>query len=257
MLRVSVVGPGKVGRALFRAFEAAGHAMRALAGRPPWDDATLDALRTSDVIVLAVPDGALSSVAAVLAGARCVDTAASVLHTAGALGPSVLVALEGSAALGTFHPLQTFASRDEAPPLDGVPFAIDGDARAIAAAADLARSLGGVPLVVPEDERALYHAAAVLACGHAALLANVAAGALAQSAHIPTDEALRRLAPILRQTVANLEGLGMPAALTGPLARGDAATVGRHVNVLDIFSPEAASVYRALASTYSTIVKTP
>jgi predicted short-subunit dehydrogenase-like oxidoreductase (DUF2520 family) len=86
----------------------------------------------------------------------------------------------------------------------------------------------------------------VLACGHAALLAHAAARALATAARIDEPDALALLAPIARATQANVEHLGFPAAMTGPVARGDEATLARHREALGALAPELAAVYEAL-----------
>ena len=248
-MRIVLIGPGKVGSALARALGTAPQEVLAIIGRgAPLPEALGDA----EVILLAVPDAAIGSVAAALAASGRLRADAVVLHTAGALGVDALAALGGAAHGGTFHPLQTFPSKEASPPLFGVPFALGGDAQALAAGESLARHVGGVPLVVPDCARALYHAAAVLACGHVALLADAAARALSSAANVRHDEALRLLAPILATTTRNLAVLGLPAALTGPVARGDAQTLARHEAALRAVAPELAQAYAALAGTAKT-----
>jgi predicted short-subunit dehydrogenase-like oxidoreductase (DUF2520 family) len=240
-VKVLVIGPGRVGSALARALAAAGEEVLAVAGRGPLPPSLADA----DAVLVAVPDGALGEVARALAASGIVRADAAILHTAGALGPSALAGAPGH--LGTFHPLQTFASREAAPPLAGVPFALAGDGRALALGRSLAGAVGAVPIEVPEEHRALYHAAAVMACGHVALLARAAALALSSAAGVDAGEALRFLGPILRETAHNLATVGLPAALTGPVARGDKETMDRHRQALAAEDPELAAVYEAIA----------
>jgi predicted short-subunit dehydrogenase-like oxidoreductase (DUF2520 family) len=238
-VKVFVIGPGRVGTALAWGLSAAGEDVLGLHGRallPP-------ALGEAEAVLVAVPDPEIPGVGAALAGSGRVGAGAAVLHTAGALGPSALGAVPHP---GTFHPLQTFPG-SAPPPLRGVPFAIAGDARALFVGRTLAERLGGVAIEVPEEARALYHAAAVLACGQVAALAGAAAEALARAANVSEAEALRLLAPILAETARNLGTLGLPAAMTGPVARGDVQTLRRNAEALARVRPELAAIYEALA----------
>jgi predicted short-subunit dehydrogenase-like oxidoreductase (DUF2520 family) len=242
-VKVFVIGPGRVGTALARALAEAGEEVLALHGRPPFPVS----LARAEAVIVAVPDAAVGEVATALAGSTTLSPEAVVVHTAGALGPSALApAHPRTVHTGTFHPLQTFPVKGQVPSFDRVPFAIAGEARARAAAARLAARLGGVAIEVPEERRALYHAAAVLACGHVTALAAVAARALAVAAGTGEREALSLLGPILRTTAENLAVLGLPAAMTGPAARGDEATIARHVAALQGVDPRIAELYRAL-----------
>jgi predicted short-subunit dehydrogenase-like oxidoreductase (DUF2520 family) len=238
-VKVFVIGPGRVGTALAGALSAAGEEVLGLHGRAPYPPA----LGEADAVLVAVPDPEIPAVGAALAGSGRLSAGAAVLHTAGAMGPSALGAVPHA---GTFHPLQTFPGGDP-PPLRGVPFAIAGDARALIVGRTLAGRLGGVAIEVPEEARALYHAAAVLACGQVAALAGAAAEALARAANVSEAEALRLLAPILAQTAKNLGALGLPAAMTGPVARGDVETQRRNAHALACVRPELAAIYEALA----------
>jgi predicted short-subunit dehydrogenase-like oxidoreductase (DUF2520 family) len=244
-VKVFVIGPGRVGSALAGGLASAGETVLALHGRPPYPPTLADA----EVVLVAVPDGAIGEVAQALVDSALLSSRCVVLHTAGALGPTALApAQRVTLHLGTFHPLQTFPQKDVPPPLQAVPFALAGDAEAMAAGRALAARLGGIPLEVGEGERALYHAAAVLACGHVAALAGAAAQVLARAAGVDAARALHLLAPILAETVRNLEALGYPQALTGPAGRGDSATISRHIEALRAVSPELARLYEALSS---------
>lgn len=244
-MRVAVIGAGKVGTALTRALSSAGVSVSGPLGRAPWAEAPL---AEADVVILAVPDAVIAEVAAALQDTGCLGDEVVLLHTAGALGERALADAAPGVHAGTFHPLQTFASRVTAPPLTGVPFALAGDEAALRVGRALADRLGGVALELPEERRALYHAAAVLACGHAALLSHAAARALANAARIDETDALALLAPIARATQANVERLGFPAAMTGPVARGDEATLTRHREALGALAPELAAVYEAMVN---------
>jgi len=229
---------------LGRALRAAGETVLGLHGPgPPPPELAL-----AEVVLVAVPDAAVPEVGEALAQSGLLRPDAVVLHTAGALGPGALGAALGALAHpGAFHPLQTFPSLDSSPPLGGVPFALGGDERALEVGRELAQKLGGVPLEIPDAARALYHAAAVLACGHVAALAGAAARSLARAAGISEDEALYLLGPILQETASNLGVLGLPAAMTGPVARRDAAVIERHAEALAEIAPELRAIYELLA----------
>jgi predicted short-subunit dehydrogenase-like oxidoreductase (DUF2520 family) len=142
--------------------------------------------------------------------------------------------LRPDCAVGAFHPLQTFAAPDPAR-LAGAWAAVAGPP----AVADLARELGAHPFVVLDDRRAAYHAAAVVASNHlVALLGQVER--LAELAGVPFDAFL----PLVQSAVANCADRGPAAALTGPVARGDATTVAAHLDALPDAEHDA---YRALA----------
>jgi predicted short-subunit dehydrogenase-like oxidoreductase (DUF2520 family) len=109
----------------------------------------------------------------------------------------------------------------------------------------MAHEIGGRPFDLEGSARGLYHAAAVLASNYTVVLAALAADLLGHTGLDP-DAALPALMPLLESTMANLGRAGLPGALTGPLARGDAGTVMRHLAALDRTTPEIAEVYRAL-----------
>lgn len=183
--------------------------------------------------VLAVPD---PTVAAVAAGLRVAsrDASAAVLHVSGALG---LAPLEPARArgwlVGSFHPLQSFPAEREAAAFKGITVAVDGSAPGLIADLErLAADLGGRPKRVPDADRSLYHAAAVLGSNYVVALVGVAAAILAKAGWT-RDEAVAALVPLLRGVADNLEESGLPAALTGPVARGDVDTVRRHLEAVE------------------------
>jgi predicted short-subunit dehydrogenase-like oxidoreductase (DUF2520 family) len=189
-------------------------------------------LAASDVVLVAVPDDAIADVAAQLAQANL--SRAAVLHCSGLLDRSVLAPLEGNArGLGSFHPLQTLAGdSDAAHRLKAAFVALEGDAAAIAAGRQLAALLGMRPIEVAADRKPLYHAAAVLLSNYTVALAAVAER-LALAAGVPAEAAGRIYLPLLEGTLRNLEDMGPVSALTGPIQRGDAGTVRKHLAVLD------------------------
>jgi predicted short-subunit dehydrogenase-like oxidoreductase (DUF2520 family) len=245
----ALVGPGRAGTAISEALLRAGLSCVAVAGRAPDAPSTVAvarrlgaaatthaaAARDADLVVVGTPDAAVAATAEALAPS--LRPGAVVVHLAGALGLDpfdALVAARPDVRIAAVHPLQTFPGNpDDADRLAGAWFALEGDP----AANDLVTALGGRPFAV--TDRTLYHAAAVVASNHAvALLGQVAR--LAAAAGAP----LEAFAPLVAAATANAVEHGAAAALTGPVARGDAVTVALH---LDALPHDERAAYRALA----------
>ncbi|AOY01122.1 Rossmann-like and DUF2520 domain-containing protein [Jeongeupia sp. USM3] len=244
--RLNLIGGGRLGRTLARAwrdagavavgaivcrsiasadaaagFIGAGEPRDALAGLPP-----------AALWLIATGDGDIAPVAAALAAQDVVRDGDLVFHASGALDAAVLAPLAARGALtGSLHPALSFADPARAlGRLAGTPCAIDGDAPATLGA--LAQAFGGRPFTLADGGKAAYHAAMVTGSNY--LVALVAlAQRLAAQAGIAPDDALAVLGPLMRQTLDNALELGPVAALTGPIARGDAGTVARHLAVID------------------------
>jgi len=166
-------------------------------------------------------------------------------HSSGVLSSEALSALRKRGAhVASVHPLMTFIE-GSLPGLKGVTFAIEGDTAAVRLAASVVRSLNGVPRRIRKREKAAYHAFATMICPLlVALLAS--AEEAARLAGISAHEARRRLLPIIQQTLANYQAFGPAKAFTGPIVRGDAETVRRHLNAL-AKSSSARNAYAGLA----------
>jgi predicted short-subunit dehydrogenase-like oxidoreductase (DUF2520 family) len=233
---IAIVGAGRMGRGLTVALERAGVAARLL-GRGRRADETRDA----SIILLAVPDDAIGGVAAELARDQAVDEHQVVLHLSGLLDRLALHALASTGAgLGSFHPLQSVADPASASVLlRGAYAGLEGDERALAAGEELATVLGMRSVRLAPGAKPAYHAGAVMASNYTVVLAAVAGG-LAQRAGVPAVDAEALYLPLMRGTVANLS-MGAAAALTGPIRRGDEATVRRHLAAL---TPEERRIYR-------------
>jgi predicted short-subunit dehydrogenase-like oxidoreductase (DUF2520 family) len=235
-----VIGAGKVGIALARALRARGVATRLRAARDGLPSA-IDA----DVVVLAVRDRDLRPLAEKLAGV--VSRRAVVVHVAGALDAGPLAPLRGRCAgVAQMHPMISFASKRFAPGLARGNVHVQGDAAAVARARRIAHLLGMTPRTVPGLDAVAYHAAAGLVANGAAALAAVGAQLLSK-AGVARAIAPKMLGPLLRSVADNVEALGFPDALTGPVRRGDAAGVSRHLQTLHEKLPEAVPLYVAAA----------
>jgi predicted short-subunit dehydrogenase-like oxidoreductase (DUF2520 family) len=197
------------------------------------------------VLLLAVPDAALAEVTYDVVAAGTAPPGCAALHLSGALSTDVLEPLHRAGyAIGSIHPLQTVADPwRSADRLFGVSFAVTGDPAGSRAAHRLVHALDGRPLVIPPNLRPVYHAAAVMASNHVVALVAAAARLLEQ-AGVPSDEAAPALMPLVAGTIENMQQLGIPAALTGPIARGDSDTVRLHLARL---SAVDRSLYSALS----------
>ena len=233
---IVVIGRGRVGGSLAAAAEAAGLPVRLAATA----DAT-EAAAGASAALLCVPDDAIGEACEAVAAA---DPAPElVAHVSGATTLDALGAARANGSLlFSLHPLQTFPHG--ATSVAGVPAAIAGsDEGAERFAAALAEALDMRPFAVPEERRAAYHAAACIASNFLVALEESAAGLLDATG---VEDARELLAPLVVRTAFNWAEQG-GEALTGPIARGDAATIERHRAALAESAPELIPLYEALA----------
>jgi predicted short-subunit dehydrogenase-like oxidoreductase (DUF2520 family) len=201
----------------------------------------------ADVIVLAVRDRQIAPLAEAIARAGVVPRNAVCVHVAGALDASPLAALRDvCAGVGQMHPMISFASPKNAPELTRGHVHVQGDPVAVKRASALARRLGMTPRTFPGLDTVGYHAAAGLVANGAAALAAMGAELLARSG-VPRATAPKMLGPLLRSVAENVEALGFPEALTGPVRRGEAAGVEKHLAILRTRLPEVVPLFVASA----------
>jgi len=240
-MRVHVIGAGKVGAALAREVRLHGGRAALQAARDGLPRRRVDA----DLLVLAVRDRDLAPLATALAEARLVSPRTAVVHVAGALGPEPLAPLRGVAAgVAQMHPMISFASTSKPPRLDAGNMHIQGDEVAAARARRLARALGMTPRTIDGLDPIGYHAAAGLVANGAAALAAMGARVL-EASGVPAGVAPSMLGPLLRSVADNVGALGFPAALTGPVRRGDPAGIERHLRILKDRVPDAVPLFVA------------
>jgi predicted short-subunit dehydrogenase-like oxidoreductase (DUF2520 family) len=240
--RILVVGDGAAARALSAALQAAeAPALR-------WWRKSGEPLPAADVVVLAVRDEAIGEMAAQIM-ARLDDdvTPPILLHCAGALPAEEAFAglKRRPLGVGVLHPLRSLAGRDEDANFAGVVFAVEGDGPGREAALRLVERIGGAPLVLEAAQLGAYHAAAALVSNHSVALVDAGVELLA-GVGLDRAQATAALVSLLASTAANLQRVGLPAALTGPIARGDVAVVARHLLALRPLV-EIAALYRATA----------
>ena len=229
---IAVVGGGRMGRSLASVLSEAGERV-VLWSRREAAGAITDAVSGSHTVLLAVPDDALDPLARELASRRAVGPDQVVLHLSGVHTHDIIAPLESTgAALGSLHPLQTISEPSQARSRwSGAYAAIEGDARALREAERLCSMLGLTPVHVPAEAKMAYHAAAVVASNYVVVLADLAAR-IAAAGGVAPEAAERMYLPLLRGAAENLQRQSPVEALTGPIRRGDAATVQRHMAVL-------------------------
>ena len=232
--RVSIVGDGRLGRALAAALRHTGAEVAGPTGRD-------EPIVASEAVILCVPDSEIAAAAGAAAG-----RAALVGHTSGAT-PLAALAASGAAAFG-LHPLQTFAGDDPPERFHGAGCAVAGNTpQALSFATRIAASVGMQPFPIDDAARPAYHAAASIASNFLVTL-MAAAEQAAGAADIDADQARALLAPLVRSTVENWAALGPERALTGPLARGDEATVETQRHALEKAAPDLVSLFDELAA---------
>jgi predicted short-subunit dehydrogenase-like oxidoreductase (DUF2520 family) len=202
--------------------------------------------KPGDVVIIAVPDDAIGRVAAGLAASGIPWAGRSVFHTSGLLGACVLEPLaKRGARTASLHPVQSFPRKDS--PISifkGITWGIEGDPAGVEVAGGIVRELRGSILLLTEKDKPLYHAACALASNALIALEWTAAGVLRASG-IGEKAASAMLIPLVQGTLQNVKNLGLEKALTGPILRGDVATVRKHLEALR-GDPGAREVYAAL-----------
>jgi predicted short-subunit dehydrogenase-like oxidoreductase (DUF2520 family) len=248
---VALIGPGRAGTTIALALMEQGWTVVGVGGRAPDAPSTASAAacllsraalvsevaRGAALVLVATPDRAIEQV--LLAAEPAIEPGALVVHLAGSRGLDVFAPLlerRTGIRVGALHPLQSFPSTTVGlERLAGAWAAVAGDP----GVAEIARSLGLRPFELADADRGRYHAAAVIASNHlVALLGQVER--LAASRSVPFEA----FAPLVVASVQNAFALGPAGALTGPIARGDLATVEQHLRDLD---PAERDAYRVLA----------
>jgi len=257
----TIIGAGTLATALAIAFRRSGHRVAAIVSR---DNAqsisrarklakrvgahviTLrDAQFATTTTWICVPDDAISEVASRIAVGR--DWKRKIaIHCSGALGCDALAPLrEVGASVASAHPLMTFVYGSN-PELNGVPFGLEGDRDGLVAASAIIRTLGGKPFRVPTELKPVYHLFGFFSSP--ALVALIAAAQqVGKLAGFDGRKSRQLMGPIVRQTIENCL-LGTPQeAFSGPLRRGDIATLRKHLDVLKE-QPELLTLYKSLTS---------
>ncbi|MFA5308110.1 MAG: DUF2520 domain-containing protein [Dehalococcoidales bacterium] len=257
MLKLGFIGAGKVGTALAVLLSRKGYAVAGVNSRSRTSAEKLAAAVSdckvfssyqetadaADIIFVTTPDNAIAAVTARVKW----RAGKSVIHCSGADSTAILEPARASGAMvGGFHPLQTFAGVKEA--LENLPsstFALESEEPLLANLKKMADDLGGNWITLQAGDKVAYHAAAVFASNYLVTLVKMATD-LWQTFDIPTDQATKALLPLIRGTLHNIETIGIPQCLTGPIARGDAGTVSKHLQALQEKAPALLFPYKEL-----------
>ncbi|MHA1180362.1 MAG: Rossmann-like and DUF2520 domain-containing protein [Alphaproteobacteria bacterium] len=256
--KVSIIGSGVLGKAIGRLLSRKRYAIHGIAagshasareaaeyiGKGRAANTVAGAARGADIVFLTTPDKAIHAVCSEIAEKRAFKRVSVVLHCSGAYGMELLApARERHAHVGALHPVQSFASADVAlKRMKGTFFTFDGDEAAAAVVAGIVKALGGRMLSIQPRDRALYHAALCVLSNYLVTIADLGLGML-EVCGLGREDALRAIVPLVEGTVENIAALDAPGALTGPIARGDAATVERHLEALATFPHEVRRLY--------------
>jgi predicted short-subunit dehydrogenase-like oxidoreductase (DUF2520 family) len=241
------------------ALAAAGYPVVAASGRSPASRARIErllpttprrssakVLAAADIVIFAVSDDVLAPLVAHLAEGGHFRPGQTVIHTSGAHGVGILHPAVGRGAQPiALHPAMTFTGTavDLERLRAGISFGVTATAQTRPLAQDLVNALGGTPEWVEEADRAMYHTALAHGANHLVTLVNEALDRLRDAGVLHPE---RVLGPLLGAALENTLQLG-DAALTGPVSRGDAGTVAKHLDTLAASAPDSVPVYRELA----------
>ncbi|HZJ66331.1 MAG TPA: DUF2520 domain-containing protein, partial [Kofleriaceae bacterium] len=218
------------------------------AGVAAFSSAPPDILLETEVVILAVRDQVITEVAQMLLGTGLINTRHVLLHCAGAASARELLGpvADRVAGIGTLHPLSAIADgKISMRALKGTVFGVEGDDAGRTTAGKLVAAISGIVLPLDGTQMASYHAAAALASNYLVAAIDAAAAVLA-SAGVAADKAAQALIPLAEGALRNIAAHGTTGGLTGPVRRGDLATVTRHLEAIRD-RPELAEIYRVLA----------
>jgi len=257
MLKLGFIGAGTVGTALSVRLSSKGYRVAAVSSRSQASARNLaqaisgcrafnnnqEVADTAELIFITTPDDAIAPVVSQIqwhAGQR-------VVHCSGADSTDILEpAKRLGAQVGVFHPLQTFASVSQAMEnMPGSTFVIEAEEPLLSILKDMANALDGNWVELKASDKVIYHAAAVIACNYLVTLVKLATD-LWQTFSIPSHQATQVLLPLLRGTINNIDAIGIPQCLTGPIARGDTGTIKKHLKALQKIAPAVLPTYREL-----------
>lgn len=254
MPRIGFIGAGTVGTALAVRLTEKGYAVTAVASRTLTSASRLagmvdgcqvydkpqEVAEAAEMVFITTPDNVIADIATQVKWHQ----GQSVAHCSGADSLDILNhATEAGAQAGAFHPLQTFASITHA--LDNIPgstFALEAEEPLLSTLKEMVLALNGQSIELKPGDKVIYHTAAVFACNYLVTLVKLATD-LWQTFDVPPAEATQALLPLLRGTINNLENVGLPHCLTGPIARGDLGTVKKHLAALEARAPALLPVY--------------
>ncbi|MGI9951623.1 Rossmann-like and DUF2520 domain-containing protein [Moorellaceae bacterium AZ2] len=259
-MRVGIIGAGAVGTGMGLLLKERGYFIAGVASRTfasarraadrlgcPVFDRPEEVARRSDIVFITTSDQAIGPVAHRVAEGGGFRAGQTVIHMSGSLTSAVLnpARQQGAWAL-SLHPLQSCSDADRAVAnLPGSVFSIEGDREAHPLAERLVRELGGEFFYIRPQDKALYHAAACVASNYLVSLLDLSRQLMVAAGMTP-EMAAKALEPLVAGTWKNIGEKGIPAALTGPISRGDVATVAGHLTAIREKAPQLLDLYAAL-----------
>lgn len=257
MPSLGFIGAGTVGTALAARLSGKGYTVTAVSSRTGTSASRLAAVvgkcqihdsgqgvaDAAEMVFITTPDAVIPQIAAQVRW----HPGQSVVHCSGADSLDVLIpAAENGALTGGFHPLQTFASITHAiQNIPGSTFALEAEEPLLGMLREMAVALEGRSIALRPGDKVLYHAAAVFACNYLVTLMKLASD-LWQTFGASSPQAIEALLPLVRGTANNLENVGLPNCLTGPIARGDSGTIQKHMTALKARAPQLLPAYLEL-----------
>ncbi|MCG8472263.1 MAG: DUF2520 domain-containing protein [Desulfobacterales bacterium] len=261
----AVVGCGRVGVSLLFHLKRVGYPICGVASRSegsaeraakavegvPFSTRASEVTQGADVVFITTPDDTISEVAEAVSAEGGLKKGASVIHCSGSLPSTILTGVkEAGGEIGSMHPLQSFAGLDlkalSDNPFEGIIVSVEGDEKPVALALAMAADLGARGLTIETHAKTMYHAAAVVASNCFVTVQDMAWKFIAD-AGVSEKDAWSVLGPLIEGTLANIKRVGPVAALTGPVARGDVATIDAHLEKIGEMQPKLAPLYRALS----------
>jgi predicted short-subunit dehydrogenase-like oxidoreductase (DUF2520 family) len=254
MLKLGFIGAGTVGTALAVRLQSQDYQLAAVSSRSRTSaeklalaaggcrvfDTNQGVADSAELVFVTTPDDTITPVVSAVQW----HSGQSVVHCSGADSTEALApALKSGARVGVLHPLQTFASVSQA--IENIPgstFALEAEEPLLSTLKDMAGALGGSWIVLKASDKVIYHAAAVIVCNYLVTLLKLSTD-LWQTFSIPADQATQALLPLVRGTINNIDNLGIPGCLTGPISRGDSGTVTKHLDALLKLAPAMVPTY--------------
>jgi len=260
--KVAIVGCGIVGPALGKLLSQSGYGIIGVASRTlasaektahfigisNYTDDPLYISKDADIIFITTPDSAIKAVCEKIAKSCGLSSGSIVTHCSGALSSEILSSAHTCGAyIASLHPLQSFASVENALKIiPGSYFSFEGDKEAIPILKQIIKDLEGIELEISTEGKVLYHAAASVASNFLITLMNLALD-ICGLIGISRSNAFKALLPLIQGSLKNIESVGIPAALTGPIARGDVEIVKSHIASLESEDPRLSYLYKILA----------
>ncbi len=271
---VAIIGAGRVGSSVGFLLARAGYPVTAVAAQTAASvekalefikggGYPADAKKASgaDIVFITTPDRTIRDVCEEISREGGLKRGSLVVHMSGAHSLDLLDAAKAAGAFrAVVHPLQSVPSREQGVRnLPGSFFRVEADPEALQLAKDLVRALGGLELALPKwtsdsGSASLYHAGAVAVSNYFVALIDFGLK-FYEALGADRNEALRAVLPLIKGTLANIETLGIPDALTGPIVRGDVDTIRGHLEAMRQRAPELLGLYRALAKHTITVAQ--